>query len=194
MSVEDYAEAADAFLRAARTRRSAGRYSTAATRRWSSCCATWRPTASPTTSPRAATATSCAPVTEEIYGIPPERVIGSSNALRYQEDGDGGSIVYIAEADVFDDGPVEAGADLEPRRPPPDPRRRQLQRRRPDAPLRRRAGPAGAAPARPPRRRRARVRHYTGGAEQALAAARDGGWTVVSVKDDWSTVFADVAG
>ena len=32
---------------------------------------------------------------------------------------------------------------------------------------------------------------YTGGAEQALDAARAEGWTVVSVKDDWATVFAD---
>ena len=45
------------------------------------------------------------PVTGEIYGIPPERVIGSSNALRYDEEG--GSIVYLAEPDVFDDGPVK---------------------------------------------------------------------------------------
>ncbi len=32
------------------------------------------------------------------------------------------------------------------------------------------------------------------GADRALAAARDGGWTVVSVRDDWTTVFADLAG
>ena len=29
------------------------------------------------------------PVTEAIYGIPAERVIGSSTGLRYQEDGSG---------------------------------------------------------------------------------------------------------
>ena len=44
----------------AATRRSAARSASAATRRWSSCCATWRPTASRATSPPAATATSCA--------------------------------------------------------------------------------------------------------------------------------------
>jgi hypothetical protein len=43
------------------------------------------------------------PITGELYGIPPERVIGSSNGLRY----DGGSIVYLAEPDVFDDGPTK---------------------------------------------------------------------------------------
>ena len=31
---------------------------------------------------------------------------------------------------------------------------------------------------------------YTAGAEQALEAADAGGWTVVSIKDDWATVFA----
>lgn len=44
------------------------------------------------------------PVTEETYGIPAEHVIGSSNALRYQHDESGGSLVYLAEPDVFDDG------------------------------------------------------------------------------------------
>ena len=47
------------------------------------------------------------PVTEEIYGIPAERVIGSSNALSYQEDEHGGTLVYLAKPDVFDDGPAK---------------------------------------------------------------------------------------
>ena len=47
------------------------------------------------------------PVTDEIYGIPPERVIGSSNALRYVAGPDGGSLAYLAKPDVFDDGPVK---------------------------------------------------------------------------------------
>ena len=34
---------------------------------------------------------------------------------------------------------------------------------------------------------------YTTGAELALERAGADGWTVVSVKDDWSTVFADPA-
>ena len=33
---------------------------------------------------------------------------------------------------------------------------------------------------------------YTAGAEASLERARAEGWTIVSVKDDWSTVFADV--
>lgn len=31
---------------------------------------------------------------------------------------------------------------------------------------------------------------YTAGAEDALARAAEKGWTVVSMKDDWTTVFA----
>ena len=32
---------------------------------------------------------------------------------------------------------------------------------------------------------------YTAGADAALDRAKAQGWTVVSVKDDWATVFAD---
>jgi hypothetical protein len=31
----------------------------------------------------------------------------------------------------------------------------------------------------------------SGGAEDALAAAEHGGWTVISMRDDWTTVFGD---
>jgi hypothetical protein len=32
---------------------------------------------------------------------------------------------------------------------------------------------------------------YTAGAEEALDQARAHGWTVISIKNDWSTVFPD---
>ena len=32
---------------------------------------------------------------------------------------------------------------------------------------------------------------YTAGAEQSLERAQQDGWTVVSIKRDWATVFAD---
>jgi hypothetical protein len=35
---------------------------------------------------------------------------------------------------------------------------------------------------------------YTAGAEQSLERAEQDGWTVVSIKNDWSTVFADSRG
>ena len=34
---------------------------------------------------------------------------------------------------------------------------------------------------------------YTAGAEKSLAKAAELGWTVVSMKDDWSAVFRDSA-
>jgi phosphoserine phosphatase len=127
------------------------------------------------------------PVTEEVYGIPSERVIGSSNALRYLEDENGGTIAYAAEPDVFDDGPVKpvriwsrigkrpilAGGNSNG-----------------DVPMLRYAG--GSRPA-----LRLLVLHddeerefaYTAGAEDALANADRDGIIVVSMRDDWGSVF-----
>jgi phosphoserine phosphatase len=130
------------------------------------------------------------PVTQAIYGIPAHRVIGSSNALRYEPDEHGGSIVYLAEPDVFDDGPVKPV--------------RIWSRigRRPilaagnsngDLPMLRFAG----GPSRPGLRLLVlhddpdREFDYVAGAERALEEAKAQGWTVVSIKRDWATVFGD---
>ena len=132
------------------------------------------------------------PVTEEIYGIPSERVIGSSNALRYLDDEHGGTITYAAEPDVFDDGPVKpiriwsrigrrpilAGGNSNG-----------------DVPMLRYAGGKDRPGF------RLLVLHddaerefdYTSGAEQSLQTAAAGGWTVVSIKNDWDVVFADTS-
>jgi phosphoserine phosphatase len=128
------------------------------------------------------------PVTEEIYGIPSERVIGSSNALAYTDDEHGGTVSYQAAADVFDDGPTKpvriwsrigkrpiiAGGNSNG-----------------DVPMLRYAG-GKERPA-----LRLLVLHddderefaYTTGAESSLQTAAEQGWTVVSIKDDWATVF-----
>src|SRR3954451_13388191 len=45
------------------------------------------------------------PISQEVYGIPRERVIGSSTALDYISDEPGGTIPHKAEADYLDDGP-----------------------------------------------------------------------------------------
>src|SRR3954466_16346008 len=45
------------------------------------------------------------PVSQEVYGIPRERVIGSASALEYVGDGNGGTITHKPEADYLDDGP-----------------------------------------------------------------------------------------
>ena len=133
------------------------------------------------------------PVTEEIYGIPAERVIGSSNALSYQEDEDGGTLVYLAQPDVFDDGvtkpvriwsrtgrrPIVAGGNSNG-----------------DIPMLHYAG----GRSRPGLRLLLlhddpeREFDYTAGAEKSLERAARDSWTVVSVKNDWSNVFADTRG
>ena len=46
-------------------------------------------------------------ITYNIYGIPSERVIGSTAGLHYRPDDRGGTVVYKAEMDLFDDGPVK---------------------------------------------------------------------------------------
>src|SRR5262249_43845424 len=46
-------------------------------------------------------------VTDEIYGVPAERVVGSSNALAFSDDGACGDIAYLAKPDVFDDGAIK---------------------------------------------------------------------------------------
>ncbi|MGD9573432.1 MAG: HAD family hydrolase [Thermoleophilia bacterium] len=130
------------------------------------------------------------PVTEDMYGIPPERVIGSTNGIEWVEDEHGGSLVYLDEPDYFDDGPVKPV------------RIWSRVGRRPilaagnangDIPMLASAG----GPGRPALRLvilhddAEREFDYTSGADQALDRARADGWTVVSVRDDWATVFGD---
>ena len=77
-------------------------------------------------------------VTDDIYGIPPERVIGSSNGAALR----GGRRRRLGRlprrAGRLRRRPGQAGPDLEPDRAPADHRGRQLERRHPDAALRRR--------------------------------------------------------
>jgi phosphoserine phosphatase len=127
-------------------------------------------------------------ITHELYGIPPERVVGSSFGLQYTDDEHGGSLAYLAQPDVFDDGPAKPV--------------RIWSRigRRPvlaggnsngDIPMLRFTG----GKERPGLRLLVlhddpeREFDYVKGAEQALDHARSGGWTVVSIKNDWTTVF-----
>jgi phosphoserine phosphatase len=121
------------------------------------------------------------PISDELYGIPRDRVIGSATALEYRD----GTIVRKPEADVLDDGPVKPV------------RIWSRVGRRPilaagnsngDIPMLEWADGL-----------RLLVLHddaerefdYVAGAETSLERARADGWTVVSVKADWATVFAD---
>jgi hypothetical protein len=45
------------------------------------------------------------PISQELYGIPRERVIGSSSTFAYTSDGPGGTITHKPAADYLDDGP-----------------------------------------------------------------------------------------
>jgi phosphoserine phosphatase len=128
------------------------------------------------------------PISQEVYGVPRQRVIGSSVSLAYQQDGGGGKIVRKAEADVLDDGPEK------PVRIWSRVGRRPLLaagNSNGDIPMLAFA----EQPGRPGLRLLvlhddpAREFDYTAGAEQALQLASTRGWTVVSIKDDWATVF-----
>ncbi len=130
------------------------------------------------------------PISEEMYGIRRDRVIGSSTALDYREDDGNVTIMRKPEADVLDDGPAK------PLRIWSRLGRRPLiaaGNSNGDLPMLRFAN----TPARPGLRLLVlhddaeREFDYVGGAEKALDEAKAQGWTVVSIKNDWSTVFAD---
>jgi phosphoserine phosphatase len=127
-------------------------------------------------------------ISDDIYSIPRERVIGSSASLEFRDDAAGGAIVIKPAMDVIDDGgekpiriwsrtgrrPLLAGGnsngDIE-----------MLSFARQDG-----RPSLGLL-----------VHHddgerefaYDAGAEKALARAATDGWTVVSMRDDWTTVF-----
>jgi hypothetical protein len=128
------------------------------------------------------------PISQELYGVPRQRVIGSSVSLAYQPDEGGGRIVRKPEADVLDDGPQKPV---------------RIWSRVGRRPLLAAGNSNGDIPmlafAEQPGRPGLRllVLHddpdrefdYLVGAEQALQLASTRGWTVVSIKDDWATVF-----
>jgi hypothetical protein len=128
------------------------------------------------------------PISQELYGIPRERVIGSSTALAYTSDERGGTIMRKAEADYLDDGPQKPI---------------RIWSRTGRRPLLAAGNSNGDVPmlhfTQHPDKPSLRllVLHddderefaYTTGAEQALDQAASDGWTVISVKNDWATVF-----
>jgi phosphoserine phosphatase len=130
------------------------------------------------------------PITSEVYGIPREHVIGSTSVLGYAGDEHGGRIVHTAAPEYLDDGPQKPV---------------RIWSRAGRRPLLAAGNSNGDVPmlefahheSRPTLR--LLVDHddaerefaYTAGAEQALERAGADGWTDVSIKDDWATVFAD---
>jgi hypothetical protein len=119
-------------------------------------------------------------------------VIGSTTALEYRHDAHGGTIVRKAEAGYVDDGPEKPV---------------RIWSRTGSRPLLAAGNSNGDIPMLSFSRQsdkpflRLLLLHddeerefaYTTGAEQALQDAGNDGWTVVSMKNDWSTVFTSGA-
>jgi phosphoserine phosphatase len=128
------------------------------------------------------------PISQDVYGIPRERVIGSSSTFAYTSDEHGGTITHKPEADYLDDGPEKPV---------------RIWNRTGRRPLVAAGNSNGDIPMlqftyhadRPTLRLLVlhddgeREFDYTTGAEQALEQAEADGWTLISIKNDWTTVF-----
>ncbi|MED5813989.1 HAD family hydrolase [Mycolicibacterium sp. 050232] len=124
------------------------------------------------------------PVTTSMYGVPPERVIGSSVGLDFVD----GQLKTTATPEFLNDGPVKAVRiwGRVGRRPifAAGNSNGDIQM------LEYTAGGPGPSMG-------LLVRHddpdrefdYTAGAEKALGLATEQGWAVASMRDDWTTVF-----
>ena len=129
------------------------------------------------------------PFAEELYGVPPERVIGSAFGLEYHAGEDETRLLYKSKIEFFDDGPekpVRIWSRIG---------------RRPilvcgnsngDVPMLRFACVEGRPSL------RLLILHddderefdYTAGAEEALERAHQRHWTIVSTRNDWGAVFS----
>jgi phosphoserine phosphatase len=130
------------------------------------------------------------PVADDMYGIPPERIIGSALGISYSSEGGQSLLLYKGAMEFFDDGPekpIRIWSRIG-RRPI-----LAFGNSNGDVPMLAYAG-SDLLPA-----LRLLLLHddaqrefdYVAGAEQALDVAAQQNWTVVSMKNDWNTVFAD---
>jgi hypothetical protein len=121
------------------------------------------------------------PITHALYGIPPERVVGSTVGLIYQN----GHLYTTAQPEFLDDGPMKPV------------RLWSRVGRRPILAVGNSDGDIEMLEF--TRGLRLLVLHddadrefdYTAGAEKALKQAIADDWTVVSMRNDWTTVFGD---
>ncbi|ULE33331.1 HAD family hydrolase [Mycobacterium sp. IDR2000157661] len=128
------------------------------------------------------------PVTSSVYGIPPERVIGSSQGLKFDGRDGHGDLVIQPALDVFDDGPEKPVRiwNRIGRRPI-----LSAGNSNGDDEMLMYSGRPGQAAL------RLLILHddaerefdYAAGAERALEHAGEFGWSVVSMKNDWSQIF-----
>jgi phosphoserine phosphatase len=130
------------------------------------------------------------PVAEDLYGIPPERIIGSALGITYSSEGGQSALLYKGAMDFFDDGPekpIRIWSRIG-RRPI-----LAFGNSNGDVPMLAYSG-TESAPA-----LRLLLLHddgerefdYTDGAEQALEIAAQQNWIVVSMQNDWNAVFTD---
>jgi phosphoserine phosphatase len=128
------------------------------------------------------------PISQDMYGVPRERVIGSSSTFAYTSDERGGTITHKPEADYLDDGPEKPV---------------RIWNRTGRRPLLAAGNSNGDVEMlefthhadRPTLRLlllhddAEREFDYTSGAEKALERASADDWTVASIRNDWATVF-----
>jgi phosphoglycolate phosphatase-like HAD superfamily hydrolase len=129
------------------------------------------------------------PVTQSMYGIPPERVVGSSSGLTFKADDNGANVIRSAAAGIIDDGPGKPIQIWE-----------RIGRRpilaagnaNGDVPMLQFAADQSSPTLCLLVHHDDAVREvaYSSGAENAVKAAGTEGWTVISMKRDWSRVFS----
>ncbi len=126
----------------------------------------------------------------EMYGVPPERVIGSALGLSYREEGEANELLYKGAIEFFDDGPTKPVRiwSRVGRRPI-----LAVGNSNGDLPMLAYTGDRSRSSLRLVLRHDDPEREfeYDAGAEQLLLRADAEQWTVISMKDDWATVFAD---
>ena len=130
------------------------------------------------------------PITRELYGAPPERVVGTTVALQYREEDGIGKLVHTSKLEVFDDGPnkvvriwsrIGARPIFAAGNSNGDIQMLQFATQGKGASL------------------ALLVTHddderdiaYTSGAQKSVALAKERGWPLVSVREDWAKVFVD---
>jgi phosphoserine phosphatase len=127
-------------------------------------------------------------ISDELYGVPREHVIGSSASLEFLDDSAGGRVVWKPAVDSIDDGPEKPV---------------RIWSRTGRRPLIAAGNSNGDIEMLSFARKAGRpslgllIHHddadrefaYDAGAERALQRAASDGWTIVSMRSDWTAVF-----
>jgi phosphoserine phosphatase len=129
------------------------------------------------------------PVTLSMYGLPPERIVGSTSGLTFKTDNSGANVMRTGALGIMDDGP---GKPI------------QIWERIGQRPILAAGNANGDIPMleyasdqKHPtlcllvhHNDSEREAKYSAGAEEAVKTARTDGWTIISMKNDWKQVFS----